>query len=117
MTTPAATYVTPEELRKALKLRDTSDPRLDRVCTAVSDAIDWFTAHWDYANDAPVRMDPVPAGVAEIALSWGVDAWKSPDAGFGIVGMGETGPVRIPREEYKRFIEQLAPYTAAWGIA
>lgn len=104
------TYVQPEELRKQLKLRDTSDPRIERVCIAVSDAIDWFTGH-------TTRMDPVPPGVAEVALNWGVDTWKQPDASFGIVGMGETGPVRIPREVYKRHVEQLAPYTLSYGIA
>lgn len=117
MTTPAPTYVSPEELRKALKLRDTSDPRLERVCQSVSDAFDWFTGRWDMTANVPLRMDPVPPGVAEIALSWAVDLWKQPDAGFGIVGMAETGPVRIPRAIYARFVEQAAPYTVAWGIA
>lgn len=117
MTDPTPTYVTPEELRKALKLRDTTDARLERVCVAVSDAIDWFTAHWDYDTNTPVRMDPAPAGVQEVALAWAVDTYKQPDAAFAILGMSETGAVRIPREPYKRFVEQLAPYTVAFGIA
>jgi len=117
MTAPAVDYVTPEELRKAVKGRDTSDPRYQRVCTAVSDAIDWFTGHWDYSTGLPVRMDPAPAGVQEVALAWSVDTWKQPDAAFAILGMSETGAVRIPREPFKRFVEQLAPYTVAYGVA
>jgi len=115
VTAPVTLYVEPEELRKQLKLRDTSDPRLLRVCQAVTDAIDWFTGR--SGVNGSLHLDPVPDGVAEVALSWAVDAWKQPDASFGIVGMAETGPVRIPRQVYVRFIEQLAPYTLAYGVA
>lgn len=117
MTSAAPGYVTPEELRKAVNQKNSEDPRLARVCIAVSDAIDWFTGHWDYDNGVPVRMDPQPATVQEVALAWAVDTWKQPDAAFAILGMSETGAVRIPREPYKRFIGQLAPYTVAYGVA
>lgn len=109
-------YVTPDEVQKALGL-PTLDPRLDSLCVAVSDWIDWNTGHWDSTLDTAVRMEPIPALVHEVALAWAVESYKQPDAAFSLLGMAETGPVRIPREPYRRFIEQLAPVTISYGFA
>lgn len=106
-------YVTPEELAKQLAYRDTTDARLQTVCDAASDAID----HW-CGRTAP--FDPVPAMVNQVALSLAVDVWKQPDATFGVMGMSETGPVRVARDLVLRYDAMLIPHydpITGWGIA
>lgn len=107
-----ADYVTPGALAAQLGLRDASAPRLVTVCAAASDQIDGTLGRTD-------RLDPVPAAIADIALSLAVDWWKQPDATFGVVGLNETGPVRIGRDLIARYYPQLVPYIepAGWGVA
>lgn len=103
-------YVTPTELAKQLAYRDVTDARLQRVCDAATSAIN----HWcAIAAD----LDPVPAMVQEVALSLAVDVWKQPDATFGIMGMSETGPVRVARDLVMRYDASLIPFYDGWGIA
>jgi hypothetical protein len=109
-------YVTPLELATQIgKVRDVDNPRFQRVCDAATKAIDdrcGRTTSW--AGDA------IPATIQEVALSLGVDIWKQPDATFGIMGMGETGPVRTARDLVERYDAELIPFyeaLTAWGIA
>lgn len=103
--------MTPAELATALGKRDSTDPRLARVCAAASDGI-------DAELGLGARLDPVPATVAEVALSYAVDIWKQPDASFAVLGLNETGPVRVPRDLLARHLAELVPYHAptGWGV-
>lgn len=106
--------MTPVELAAQLGLRDATSPRLARVCTAVSDQIDSTCGRVDRF------VDPAPAAIVEVALGLGVDTWKQPDATFAVLGLNETGAVRVPRDLVARYLEQLVPYfdpVNAWGIA
>lgn len=105
-------YVTPAELAAQLGKRDDTDARLARVCSAASDSI-------DDTLGVTARLDPVPSIVAEVALSLAVDVWKQPDATFAVLGLNETGAVRVPRDLVARYLPSLVPYmsTNAWGIA
>lgn len=107
-----ADYVTPDALATQLGIRDPALPRLAVVCTAASDSI-------DDAIHTAARLDPVPAQIADIALSLAVDWWKQPDATFGIIGLNETGPVRIGRDLIARYMPVLVNFTqpGGWGIA
>lgn len=106
-------YVQPTELAKQLAYRNVDDTRLQRVCDAVTGAInDWCGIAAD--------LDPVPPMMQEVALSMAVDTWKQPDATFGIMGMSETGPVRVARDLLMRYDASLIPFYDAlngWGIA
>ena len=106
-------YVTTDELAKQLAYRNVSDPRLQRVADAVTHAInDWCGRELDF--------DPVPPMVQEVALSLAIDYWKQPDATFGIMGMSETGPVRVARDLVMRYDASLIPFydgVNGWGIA
>ena len=112
-------YVQPTELAKQLAYRDVTDTRLQRVC----DAATWAINDWcGRVNDDGTQSDfsPVPAMVAEVALSLSVDIWKQPDATFGIMGMSETGPVRVARDLVMRYDASLIPFidgVKGWGIA
>ena len=111
--TVAGTYLTVDELAKQLAYRDTSNPRLQTVIDAACFAIDDWCG-----RDTP--FDPVPAMVKEVALSLSVDLWKQPDATFGIMGLSETGPVRVARDLVARYDASLIPFYDAldgWGIA
>lgn len=106
-------YVTPDQLAKQLAFRDASDPRLMTTVVAASDAID----NWCGVTTA---FDPVPETIALVALSLSVDLWKQPDATFGIMGLSETGPVRVARDLVMRYDASLVPYysaTGGWGVA
>lgn len=105
-------YVTELELAKQLAYRDTADTRLTRVCQAATDAINGWVGR-------TVDFDPVPPLIAEVALSLAVDVWKQPDATFGIMGLSETGPVRVARDLVMRYDGSLIPFyeTTGWGLA
>lgn len=106
-----ADYVTPAELATALGKRDSTDPRLARVCAAASDAI-------DIELGRTTRFTAPPPIVAESALSLAVDVWKQPDATFGVLGLNETGPVRVGRDLVARYLPVLIGYhePAGWGV-
>ena len=108
---PAILYVTPAELAKQLAYRDTGDVRLSTCCAGATDAIDRWCGRES-------QMDPTPPVVASVALSLAVDMWKQPDATFGIMGMGETGPVRVARDLVMRYDALLIPYYGinGWGV-
>lgn len=106
-------YVTPDALAKQLAYRDTDNPRLQSICDAATQAIDSWCG-----RTAP--FDPVPPMVAEVALSLAVDLWKQPDATFGVMGLTETGPVRIARDLVMRYDASLVPFydpLEGWGVA
>lgn len=107
-------YVTEDQVAKQIgRERDISNPRFTTVCQAATDAInDWIGRDTDF--------DPVPANIELVALSLAVDLWKQPDATFGIMGMGETGPIRVARDLVNRYDATLIPYydpIKGWGIA
>ena len=106
-------YVTPDQLAKQLAFRDTADPRLLVTCNAASHAID------DWCG-VTTPFEPVPDTIQLVALSLAVDLWKQPDATFGIMGLSETGPVRVARDLVMRYDASLIPYydpINGWGIA
>lgn len=110
-----AAYIAPDELAKQLAYRDLTNPRLQRVCDAATEAINAWIGR--ATND---DMDPVPPTIAEVALSLAVDIWKQPDATFGILGMSETGPVRVARDLVMRYDASLIPFydsVNGWGMA
>jgi hypothetical protein len=112
--TAAGIYVTPTELAKQLAYRDITDARLQRVCDAAAHAID------DWCGRTEPWLAPVPAGIQEIALSLAVDMWKQPDATFGIMGLSETGPVRVARDLVARYDASLIKFydpLNGWGVA
>lgn len=106
-------YIDAAAIAKQMAYRNPDDPRLTRVAIAASDAIDdWLGKSQPFASDA------VPAMIQEVALSLSIDVWKQPDATFGIMGLSETGPVRVARDLVMRYDASLIPYyEAAWGIA
>ena len=107
-------YVTPAQLADQLgRARDVDNPRMQLTCDAASEALnDWIGITAD--------LDPAPAMVQSVALSLAVDIWKQPDATFGIMGMSETGPVRVARDLVMRYDSLLIPFydkANGWGIA
>ncbi|MET0462062.1 MAG: hypothetical protein ABW007_02875 [Chitinophagaceae bacterium] len=110
---PVVLYVEPLALAKQLAYRDTTDANLQTVCEAATEAID------DWCGNT-AQFDPVPATIKRVALSLAVDIWKQPDATFGIMGLSETGPVRVARDLVMRYDASLIPFyngINGWGIA
>ena len=104
-------YISVEDLAKQLGVRDLANPRLTLIADAASIALDdWCANHWDA---------PVPPMIESVTLSLAVDLWKQPDATFGIMGLAETGPVRVARDLVARYDSLLIPFYSvnAWGIA
>jgi hypothetical protein len=111
-------YVTEAQLAKQIGKPNLAepgniDPRLTDCCNDATDAInDWCGRFGDF--------DPVPPGIRRIALSLAVDVWKQPDATFGIMGMGETGTVRVARDLVARYDPALIRFydpVNGWGVA
>lgn len=108
-----AGYTTPAELAKQLGMRDATDARLGDVCDDVADRIDRY-------NGRTARLpDPAPATIRRISLSACVAVFKDPDAAFGVIGLNETGAVRVIRDPLDPHRDALEAYNApaAWGIA
>ena len=104
-------YVSIDALAKQLGVRNVDDPRLPLIADAASIALDdWCANHWE---------PPVPPMIESVTLSLAVDLWKQPDATFGIMGLAETGPVRVARDLVARYDSLLIPFYSAnaWGIA
>lgn len=112
-----AAYVNPVDVAKqigkpALAV-DPVDPKLQTCCDASEFLInDWI--------GVTVSLDPVPSVIQMVALSLAIDLYKQPDATFGILGSGESGPVRIARDLVNRYDSLLIPFYDAvngWGVA
>lgn len=108
------TYVTPTQLTTQLgKPGLVNDSRIITCCDSAEHLInDWI--------GVPASLDPVPPTINVVALSLAVDLWKQADATFGVLGMGETGPVRIARDLLNRYDSLLIPFydaTNGWGVA
>lgn len=112
-------YVTEQELanqigKPNLALPGAIDPRLTDCVNSATYLID------DWCGKATPFVDPIPATIRRVALSLAIDVWKQPDATFGIMGMGETGPVRVARDLVARYDSLLIPYyepLTGWGVA
>lgn len=111
-------YVTEEALAKQIGKPGLAQPgaidtRLTECCESATFLInDWCGIVTD--------LDPVPATVSRVALSLAVDLWKQPDATFGIMGLGETGTVRVARDLVARYDSLLIPFydsANGWGVA
>lgn len=106
-------YTTPVLLAGQIGYRDLANPRLQQVCDAATEQINFWIG-------ATAELAPVPATLSEVALSLAVDIWKQPDATFGIMGLSETGPVRVARDLVARYDSLLIPFyqaETAWGVA
>ena len=113
-------YVTPDQVAKQIgRERDVANLRMQQVCDRASFAID------DRCGRTVPFPEPIHPTIADIALSLAVDIWKQPDATFGIMGMGETGPVRTARDLVARYEPELIPFFnseddlshSGWGVA
>lgn len=109
-------YVTPQQLANQIgkpNLATANDPRLQECCDSATFLID----NW---CGITIELDPVPPTIGRVALSLAVDLWKQPDATFGIMGMGETGTVRVARDLVARYDSLLIPFYDqynGWGVA
>lgn len=111
---PTVLYVQPADLAKQLAFRDADDPRLQACCESATEGIDSWVG-----NITAQFVEPIPATIARVALSYAVDIWKQPDATFGVMGLSETGAVRAPRDLLARHEAELLPYLnpdTGWGI-
>lgn len=108
------TYVAPIDLANQLgKPNLANDPKIAMCCAASEDLLNSWIG-------VTISLDPVPATISLVALSLAVDLWKQPDATFGVLGMGETGPVRVARDLINRYDSLLIPYYDphnGWGVA
>lgn len=109
-------YVAPidvaKQLGKPALANDPVDPKLQACC----DSAEYLINDW---CGLAASITPTPPTLYLVALSLAVDLWKQPDATFGIIGAGETGPVRIARDLLNRYDSLLIPYYDAvngWGV-
>jgi hypothetical protein len=110
-------YVTPSEVAKQIGKPALANDPVDWKLQACCDAAEF------HLNDVCGRtesLNPVPAGMHVIALSYAIDWYKQADATFGVIGNGETGMLRMGRDLAARYEAELIPYydpLNGWGVA
>jgi hypothetical protein len=111
------TYANPVDVAKQLGKPALAGPPVDTRLQDVCDSADFYLNDWIGIADS---IEPTPAPIRLVALSLAIDLWKQPDATFGILGAGETGPVRIARDLLNRYDSLLIPFYDSengWGVA
>lgn len=109
-------YGTITELARILKINSpTADQQtaLTRVLTMASLEVD---AEIDLAAGITLSADQVLI-VTEVALERAQEHWKDEQAAFGILGLGDTGPIYTARNSWERYAHKLAPLKNQWGLA
>ena len=111
------TYVDPIDVAKQLGKPALAGPPVDPKLQTCVDSADFLINDW-IGVDASIV--PTPPVLNIVALSLSIDLWKQPDATFGILGAGESGPVRIARDLLNRYDSLLIPFydeLNGWGVA
>ena len=110
-------YVDPVAVAKKIGKPALSGPPVDEFLQLACDSAEFYINDW---IGVTASIDPTPPPIALVALSLAIDLYKQPDATFGILGSGETGPVRIARDLLNRYDSLLIPFYDAvegWGVA
>jgi hypothetical protein len=110
-------YVDPMMVAKKIGKPGLAGPPVDEFLQFACDSSEFYINDW---IGITASLDPVPAAISLVALSLAIDLYKQPDATFGILGSGETGPVRIARDLLNRYDSLLIPFYDAengWGVA
>ena len=108
-------YATVDDLADALHLRVTPENQ-----TALQRALDAAAVEVDQDLDRPPELplpDPPPPAIVHANIALAVEAFKMPDAAFGILGFDDTGAVRAAKDTVPRYWSLLTPYKIGWGIA
>jgi hypothetical protein len=114
-TPPAGAWATPAELGAALRVAVTAanTAGLAACCDAAAleivDAIDPA----DLA-DLPGPDDPL---CGRVNLLRAVEWYKANDAAFGLIGVSDTGVLRVPRDAFARHASMLMPHKQRFGVA
>jgi hypothetical protein len=110
-------YVDPATVAKKIGKPALSGPPVDEHLQFSCDAAEFYINDW---CGLAASIVPTPAPISLVALSLAIDLYKQPDATFGILGSGETGPVRIARDLLNRYDSLLIPFYDSlngWGVA
>lgn len=110
-------YANPIDVAKQLGKPALAGPPVDSKLQSVCDSAQFLINDW---IGVAASLDPVPPTISIVAVSLAVDLWKQADATFGIIGAGETGPVRIARDLLNRYDSLLIPFydpLNGWGVA
>jgi hypothetical protein len=110
-------YVDPIMVAKKIGKPGLAGPPVDEFLQFACDSAEFYINDW---IGRTVSIDPVPPPISLVGLSLAIDLYKQPDATFGILGAGETGPVRIARDLLNRYDSLLIPFydpVEGWGVA
>jgi len=109
-------YGTTDELARILKITNPSIDQvtaMTRVLTMASVEID---KEIDLDADTTLTSDELLL-VEEVALERAQEHWRDEQAAFGILGLGDTGPIYTAKNSWERYAFKLAPIKDQWGIA
>ena len=108
-------YATVDDLAGALHVRVTAENQV-----ALQRAVDAASVEVDHDLDRYVDdplPDPAPPAITQATIALAVEAFKMPDAAFGILGFDDTGAVRAAKDSLPRYWSLLTPYKQRFGIA
>jgi hypothetical protein len=111
---PVVLYATAEELAAALRLGPVTEANRALLESCIASAQREIDHDLDRVDPMP---DPVPAIVNRTCVSRAVEWFKASDAAYGIVGLDEIGPLRIPKDGFARHAAAITSEKQRWGIA
>lgn len=112
----AVGYTTTEELARILKIRTVSDDQEAALARVLSAAYGEILAEIDLA-DGVTLTDEQTALATEVNLERAVEHWRDEETAFGIIGLGDVGPMYTARNSWERYAFKLAPLKSQWGLA
>lgn len=112
----AVGYTTTEELARVLKIATPTDDQTAAMVRVLTAAYVEILSEIDLADGVTLTDDQTQIA-AEVNLERGVEHWRDEESAFGIIGLGDVGPIYTARNSWERYAFKLVPLKNQWGIA
>lgn len=112
----AVGYTTTDELARVLKIATPTDDQINAMVRVLTAAYVEIMSEISLA-DGVTLSDDQTAIAAEVNLERGVEHWRDEESAFGIIGLGDVGPIYTARNSWERYAFKLAPLKSRWGLA
>lgn len=114
---PTVGYTTTDELARILKITAPTADQIAAMTRVLSTAQGEIDSEVDLADDADPLAGWQLALAAEVQLERAKEHWSDEEVAFGIIGLGDVGPIYTARNSWERYAFKLAPLKSQWGLA
>lgn len=109
-------YATVDELARVLQIKNPTDAQTTALERVLLTAAGEINSEIDLADGDTLEGWQI-ALATEVNLERAVEHWRDEESSFGILGLGDTGPIYTARNSWERYAFKLAPLKDQWGIA